>query len=504
MKRILECLCVLFAFVAGVCSPQLAHAAAAALRSESVPSGTIRGLVRDEAGKPVAGALVLPLPHGGHPAKTDASGKFEIPGPSEDRWISTLAVRDPDRNLAATVQLKDRGKPLDVVLTGAVTLAGRVIDPQGKPIAGAEVYPLIEKENGHKVGFGLTRWQRTNANGRFTIRALPLGSKYGVFAKSKGFGTDNNSVELTKQSGRVEVDPLILQPANLSVSGIVLDDRERPMAGVSVQASGGGQPSQRTTTDDGGRFTIHGTCEGRIELYALFKPDPNTTWSGGDEVRGGDAGVEIFIRKRWQSCMVPAKNPPEPLLGKALPNFAGLNLRLGPTTLDGKRVLICFWIFSHDESRDCIRQLAAWSKELAKKGVVIVGVQIRARNEAQLRRWLAKNDVGFPVSTLADERLQQPEQRVTYRFAVRNRVPWLILTDSDRVVRAEGFGLDALDKEIHKTDKPLAASKRPRASIAGRVTDAAGKPVGGALIEWGHYLDPAAKRQRTTTDTEGR
>ena len=55
-----------------------------------------------------------------------------------------------------------------------------------------------------------------------------------------------------------------------------------------------------------------------------------------------------------------------------------------------------------------------------------------------------------------------------------------------------------------KSDKPAAAPKPPRASIAGRVTDAGGKPMAGALIEWGRCDDPPSKRQRTTADAEGR
>ena len=40
-------------------------------------------------------------------------------------------------------------------------------------------------------------------------------------------------------------------------------------------------------------------------------------------------------------------------------------------------------------------------------------------------------------------------------------------------------------------------------SISGRVTDTDGKPVAGALLEWGYLLDKPSRWQRTTTDAEG-
>jgi len=57
------------------------------------------------------------------------------------------------------------------------------------------------------------------------------------------------------------------------------------------------------------------------------------------------------------------------------------------------------------------------------------------------------------------------------------------------------------------------ASAQPRAhdvvtarempEIKGRVTDESGKPVSGALVEWGFLRDPPERRDRTTTDADG-
>ncbi|NLE37981.1 MAG: M48 family metalloprotease, partial [Pirellulaceae bacterium] len=44
----------------------------------------------------------------------------------------------------------------------------------------------------------------------------------------------------------------------------------------------------------------------------------------------------------------------------------------------------------------------------------------------------------------------------------------------------------------------------PPRSISGRVTDADGKPIAGASVEWGYILDPPAQWQGTKTESDGR
>lgn len=408
----------------------------------------VSGVVRDELGRPVVGALVLPMPHGGHPIKTDATGKFEIPGPSEKRLILSLLARDPNRNLATAIELGDYSKPIDITLKPAVTFAGSVTNPQGKPIAGAKVRPLVHISH-YRAGFGSTAWPPTDSDGRYEIKALPTGYEYNIDVSAESHGTNYVRLGLLDSPGCKHLEPIVLQPANLSVSGIVLDDNDRPMPGINVQASGQGQPLRKVKTNSEGRFKINRICKGRVSLLAWTS---DHLWGGSDEAKSGDNNVEIYIRK-GRACMIPPENPPSPLIGKELPDLDELNIHLTEKNIQGKRVLVCFWKMSHDESRDYMRQLAIRSEELAKKDIIIIGVQIWIRNEKQLRRWLARNKINFPVSMLPDLWEQEPEQRAIYRWGVQN-LPWLILTDTHHVVRAEGFALEALDENIQQTNTP--------------------------------------------------
>ena len=420
-----------------------AHIVAPAMSSQPPADGKIRGVVRDERARPMAGVLVLPLPHGGHPVESDEDGRFELEGATQDRVIKELLARDASRDLAGTAQLRDPNEPIGVTLTTAVTLAGRVTDPQGRPIAGADVSPTI-KSGRYAAGFGWTRWEPTDSNGLFELEALPTGYQYVLHATAEGHGRQRQTLERITEPGEKTLDDFVLLPADQSVSGIVFDEDDKPMAGVWVQASGDRQPRRRVQADAAGRFAIDGLCTGPVELRAWTS---DNVWGGSDEAVAGDKKVEIYARAT-RPCMLPPKDPPASLIGRPLPSLAGLNVPLSQANIRNKRVLVCFWKLSHDASRDCIRHLARRAKELERQGVVVVGVQIWIRNEAQLRRWLATNGVTFPVGTLDDLWQQRPEQRATYRWGLTGSLPWLVLTDARHIVTAEGFAPNELDAQI--------------------------------------------------------
>jgi len=445
----------------------------------------IRGIVRDETGKPVIGALVLPLPHGGHPVTTGANGKFELLGPSENRRIEMLLVRDINDNLAAAVEFSDRNEPADITLTKGIAITGRITDPNGMPIAGAKIHPSVHSEE-WRAGFGYTVFQPTDSNGIYEIKALPVGQDYSVGTGGvEGYGGNSIRLDLLEKPGWHELKDIVLEPANLSVSGVVLDGKDKPVADAIVQTSGKIQPTRKISTDSTGKFKINGLCKGRVNLDAWTSDDQ---WYGSDEVKGGDKNIEIFMSKGLGGiCLIPPKNPPTSLIGKMLPDLKELGIGLLEKDIRGNLILVCFWKLMHDESRDCIRQLTARSDELARKNVVIVAVQIWPRNEKQFRRWLEKNNVQFPVSILPDPRKQKPEERIFYRWGLQSGVPWSILTDSQHVVRAEGFSIDELDEKIHlseNSDVQVEAGKEALTAepLVLKLVDNSGRPVAGAKV----------------------
>lgn len=124
---------------------QLTEWARAVSRNTAAAKNTITGTVRDSRGNPVAGALVLPLPHGGKPVATDLHGQFQLPGPSEEqeRRIIGVLARHEARNLSAVADVDGSRRPLEIVLTEALRLTGRVVTEEGEPIADARVSPTL-------------------------------------------------------------------------------------------------------------------------------------------------------------------------------------------------------------------------------------------------------------------------------------------------------------------------------------------------------------------------
>ena len=172
----------------------------------------IHGVVYNQGGKPVAGALVLPMPYGGYPVESDVNGKFELMGPSGNRVIFTLFARAPKHNIAAAVELGDCNKPVEITLIESITLSGRVTNPQGNAIAGANIFPSVNREK-WDAGFGYTVFQPTDINGVYEIKALPVGQDYTVhILPVMKYGKAKVRLGLFEQPGCKEIADIILRP----------------------------------------------------------------------------------------------------------------------------------------------------------------------------------------------------------------------------------------------------------------------------------------------------
>jgi len=110
-------------------------------------------------------------------------------------------------------------------------------------------------------------------------------------------------------------------------------------------------------------------------------------------------------------------------------------------------VLVCYFDMNQRPSRHCINRLAKQLDPLKEKGVNIVAIQASKIDEGTLTEWVKKSTIPFPVGTI-----QGDEEKTRFAWGVKS-LPWLILTNKEHIVRAEGFGLDELDNEIEKANK---------------------------------------------------
>jgi hypothetical protein len=404
----------------------------------------ITGVVRDEKGKPVNGVKLKVCPMGGREdSTTDAEGKFEVrwdPGRwGERETVFCLVARHEQRNLAVVEEISRDIKRLDIKLKPGVNFEGKVIGPDGKGIANARINVMLRVSNwGSPIERNIAR---TDSQGNFQIRAIPAEHKYSIGVSAEGYGENHSEQIITDDAvdNRLNVGTITLLVANLSVSGVVVDDEDKPVAGARISCYGDNQPSRRTQTDTYGKFTLEKVCAGRIRLSSNKSGTPRLY--GSIETEGGATDVRIVISQRSSSTRYQPKRPPS-LVGRPLPELKNVKVEIPSADTEGKMILVCFWDMEQRPSRYCIMQLAKQAEQLKQQGIIVVAVQASKIDENKLNDWVKKYKIPFPVGMV-----QGDVEKSRFVWGVRS-LPCLILTDRKHVIRSGGFGINALNEKI--------------------------------------------------------
>ncbi|MEJ2704765.1 MAG: carboxypeptidase regulatory-like domain-containing protein [Sedimentisphaerales bacterium] len=400
------------------------------------------GVVRDDQDRPVEGVSLKVCPMSGQDAVSDAEGKFEVswdPG----GWSSSrppamiLLARDKERNMAATVDVDEDTRTVDVTLRPGVTFTGKVVGPDGKGIAGASLLVMIR---GPRWGSSIENRLATDAEGNYEIKALAPRNKYSVEASADGFGRCQIEADAGEAvDNRLNVSTLTLLAANLSVSGVVVDSNDEPVAGADVSCWGDTQPRSRTATDADGKFTLEKVCAGNIRVSANKRGTPPIY--GQVETEGGATDVKIVLRQASTAMRYEPKRPPS-LVGRGLPDLKDVNVSLSTSEIEGKRLLVCFWDMQQRPSRHCLTQLTQQADQLKGRGIVVVAVQATTVEQNVLDEYVKKYHVPFSVGMVQGE-----AEKIRFKWGVRS-LPWLILTDDSHVIISQGFSLVVLDKQL--------------------------------------------------------
>jgi uncharacterized GH25 family protein len=257
----------------------------------------ITGIVRDPSGRPVAGAMLRICPMGQKETNSDKEGKFEISW-NPEQWGTqkpplVLVARHSGQNLAAVVDIEEDTRTIDVNMSPGIEFSGKVVDSNGKSIVGARVGVNLRVSN-YGASFN-NDIVVTDKEGRYEYKAIPEGQKYSVSARADGYGESSTMVDADDvENNRLEISPLTLKEAALSISGIVVDVNDKPMANAEVYVSGQGQQYRQGTTDAQGKFTIDKLCEGQVYVNANVRSD-RTYLHGNVSAKSGDTDVKVVV-----------------------------------------------------------------------------------------------------------------------------------------------------------------------------------------------------------------
>ena len=80
---------------------------------------------------------------------------------------------------------------------------------------------------------------------------------------------------------------------------------------------------------------------------------------------------------------------------------------------------------------------------MKEKDIEVIAVQASKIDLAQLDKWLRESNISFQVGVIPSD-----EEQTRTEWGVKS-LPWLILTDKQHIVTAEGFSLAEMDEKLN-------------------------------------------------------
>jgi hypothetical protein len=144
------------------------------------PGKTATIAIEDEQGRPVTDAVVSGVGDSGPSTFRIAEATCTVIGLGADR-PRHVCVLHPDRHLAATATLTgDESDPVTVRLSTTASIVGRALDPDGEPLADAQLQIVYLRRSVWDAFSMAARDQaplKTDAEGRFRIENVPPGER---------------------------------------------------------------------------------------------------------------------------------------------------------------------------------------------------------------------------------------------------------------------------------------------------------------------------------------
>jgi protocatechuate 3,4-dioxygenase beta subunit len=438
-----------YVFAAGFsrCQSTVKVADGQTIRREALlpASSRVSGRVLDSGGQPAGDVMVTLHPFGDH-VYTDARGRFDAERDEQygakSGW---LLARDVKKGLVAMMSIGGSSGPVDLTLTSAWTLTGQIADPNGTAIPAARV-SLSLSLPGTVSSMGVEAL--SDPAGRFEIKAIPpvqKGFSYIISANAAGYGPAQHLKIFPQGPAGTSVDlgTIRLPWADASVSGIVVDAKGAPAAGVPVFAGDyrqSPQPRRSTATNEKGEFSLTRLCTGPGSLQASFPSSPGG--AGFLKTCFPVRNVKIVIGKDVTDPMRPSSGSGTP------PQLTDLCPYLQGAQTDGIPLLLCLVDAQQPSSQQCLADLAKKAGALRDKGLLVIAVQTVRMGSQQDYGLLNANRTTLPWCGILDD-----FEPLKTAWGIKS-LPWLILTDKKHGVAAAGFSPGELDRKVEEAFSP--------------------------------------------------
>lgn len=285
--------------------------------------GSLRGLVTARGGKPVVDATIK-VSSGLQFFETTSGpdGRYVQAGLPAGSW-TVLADSVP---VGGFVELKGikladgEDKELDLALSSAATISGRVVSAEGTPVPGAVVVYVhtVTSDEGRSVADadGQFFCTQMTGGGEYLPKVYPSPVSRTPYAPA---GAAFAPVKLADGSAQVEGITLAVKYERLSISGRVVDPSGTPIPDAKVRAmavSGGEAPRfnqftelPSSSTDAQGAFSVEPLTSG---TWALQARTPEGAEAIAPAVAAGSKDVVITVRPPGiiEGTLVGYESPP--------------------------------------------------------------------------------------------------------------------------------------------------------------------------------------------------
>ncbi|MHC4474965.1 MAG: peroxiredoxin family protein [Planctomycetota bacterium] len=138
-----------------------------------------------------------------------------------------------------------------------------------------------------------------------------------------------------------------------------------------------------------------------------------------------------------------------------------------PAATKGTHIVLCFWDVNRKQSQQLLLAFRDRQQALAQKGVSVIAVEASGAKTDKVRIWAKENDLPYSLGAFytfyegrMEDRDEDDDDKPVLSETVSDllaayradRLPWLILTDKEHVVTAEGFTLEELEEKINEIE----------------------------------------------------